>query len=444
MKAEVRQACRQLLQPGDTVVCGFSGGADSTALLWCLISLQEELKIHVSAAHYNHRLRGEESDRDEAFVRDFCKIHEIPLTVGRGDVEACREQEGLTLEEAARKLRYGFLESLPADKIAVAHNADDNAETVLLHLIRGSGLRGLCGIPPRRGRIVRPLLTVSREEILSYLREEGLSWVEDSTNASEDCTRNRMRHRVLPLLKQENPHLLQNITSQSRLLRGEDALLDARAEQLIEPADAGFLCAPLRDAPDPLEKRALRLILGRYLPQNVSLTHICALQKLLRSPSPSAQLSLPDGLTARRVYETFEIIRETPGVFPSADLKIPGEIAVEALGIRIVCEITEKYHFFENTPFHFAVKYDMIVRNMNRVRPRRTGDRLTLGCGKSLKKWLIERRIPRWKRDLIPVFASGDAVMAVPGLGVDRSFLPAEGEPALIVTLVTTEKENSQ
>lgn len=441
MRAEVLRACRQLLQPGDTVVCGFSGGADSTALLHCLVSLQEELSICVSAAHYNHGLRGEESDRDEAFVRAFCEARRIPLTVGRGDVRAFQEKEGLTLEEAARKMRYDFLESLPCDKIAVAHNADDNAETVLLHLVRGSGLRGLCGIPPVRGRIVRPLLTVSREEIVSYLKEEGLSWVEDSTNASCDCTRNRLRHEVLPLLKQENPNLLSCITAQSGLLRGEDALLDSQAEKLIVPQGTGFLCAPLVNAPDPLEKRALRLILRDWLPQDVAYTHICALQELLRSSSPSAKLSLPGGLTARRSYEAFEILRETPLTFSPVTLQIPGKTRIAPLNLKIICEITENYGFFKNTPFHFALKYDMIVRNINRVRPRRTGDRLTLNCGKSLKKLFIDRRIPRWERDLIPVFVSGDTVAAVPGIGVDRAFLPAEGQPAIIVTI---KKEDSR
>ena len=436
MRAEVLRACRELLHPGDTVVCGVSGGADSMALLWCLVSLQETLSIQVSAAHYNHRLRGKESDRDENFVRAFCAAHDIPLTVGRGDVEACRREQGLGVEEAARNMRYAFLESLPFDKIAVAHNADDNAETVLLHLVRGSGLRGLCGIPPRRGRVIRPLLAVSRQQITDYLQKEGLSWVEDSTNASQDCTRNRLRHQVLPLLKKENPNLLHAITAQSGLLRNEDALLDARAEQLIVPQGNGYLCRPLTEAPDPLEKRALRLILGRWLPQDVSLVHICALQSLLRSDAPSARLSLPGGLTARRSYETFEILRETPAEFSPAPLKIPGDTEIPGLEVKITCEITENFQYFENTPFHFAIKYDMINNNAMGVRPRRQGDSLTLGCRKTLKKLFIERKIPRWQRDLIPVFLSGEAVVAVPGLGVDRKFLPVEGEPALLVTIV--------
>ena len=200
MKAEVARFCREegLFSAGDRVVCALSGGADSMAMLWCLHSLQAGLGITVSAAHFNHRLRGAEADRDEAFVRAFCAGRGIALTVGSADVAQYAKDHGQSLEEAARECRYAFLRALPCDKLATAHTADDNAETVLLHLLRGSGLRGLCGIPPRRGSIVRPLLSVTREQVTAFLRAENIAWVEDSTNAEEFCTRNRLRRRVLP------------------------------------------------------------------------------------------------------------------------------------------------------------------------------------------------------------------------------------------------------
>ena len=180
MKDKVKAALAGL-SPGSALVCAVSGGADSVALLHCLWTLSEEAGFSLSAAHFNHCLRGEESDGDEAFVRYLCKQWGVPLAVGRGDAAKRARETGESLEEAARALRHGFLSAQPG-LIATAHNADDQVETVLINLLRGTGLRGLCGMAPQSGRIVRPLLTVTRAEILVYLQENGLSWREDSSN----------------------------------------------------------------------------------------------------------------------------------------------------------------------------------------------------------------------------------------------------------------------
>ena len=198
-----------LLPPGGGVLCAVSGGADSVYLLCRLCELRESLGLRVWAAHYNHCLRGAESDRDEAFVRALCAGLGVEAYSGRGDVAAFARENGLGTEDAARRLRYGFLEqtadALGADAIATAHTADDNAETMLLNLARGAGLRGLCGIPPRRGRVIRPILGVTRAEIDAYLELKGVGHVEDSTNAGDDYARNRIRHHAVPALRSVNP-----------------------------------------------------------------------------------------------------------------------------------------------------------------------------------------------------------------------------------------------
>ena len=190
--------CREqkLLQPGDRLVCAVSGGADSIALLWGMYLLQEKLQITLECAHFNHHLRGEESDRDAAFVRQFCLDYHIPFHYGEGQVAA--GEKGL--EAAARDARYGFLRTLPGI-VATAHTADDNAETVLMHLLRGTGLNGLGGITPKNGNIIRPMLTVTRAEIMDFIHQYCLSFVEDSTNREDNFLRNRLRHKVMPLLK---------------------------------------------------------------------------------------------------------------------------------------------------------------------------------------------------------------------------------------------------
>ena len=444
MKAEVFAHCRKerLFCAGDRVICAVSGGADSMAMLWCLHSFRQELGISVSAAHFNHGLRGAEADADEAFVRDFCEDHHIAFFAGRADVAAFAKEEGMTLEEAAREKRYEFLLSLPGGKIATAHNADDNAETVLLHLLRGSGMRGLCGIPPKRGRIVRPMLAVSREDILRYLQEEGVSWREDKTNAEDDCLRNRLRHRVMPLLYEEAPFLRRNLLRQCEILRGEDDLLDKLARELLVFDGEGYQTVPLLSAADALQKRALRLILHEGLPQNAAQSHIAALQNLLRSDDPSAQLDLPNGLTARRRYDAL-LITEDGGVptFPETALAVPGVTRIPQLHLRVTCALAENFQKQGNTPFQFAVKYDMIATDALKLRPRRTGDRMQMDGGymKTLKKLLIEQKIPRDRRELLPVLTDGARVIAVLGLGVSADCRADVGQRALVIT---TEKED--
>lgn len=442
MKAEILAYCREerLFSAQERVIAAVSGGADSMAMLWCLHALREELGISVCAAHFNHGIRGAEADEDEAFVRSFCEARQIDFCAGRADVSAFAKEAGMTLEEAAREKRYEFLLSLPADKIATAHNADDNAETVLLHLLRGSGLRGLCGIPPKRGKIVRPMLAVSREDILRYLREEGVSWREDRTNAEDDCLRNRLRHRVMPLLYEEAPHLRRNLLRRCELLRGEDELLDGLARRLLEPDGDCWRIAPLLSADDALQKRALRLILRERLPQDAAQCHIAALQALLRSEAPSAQIDLPNGLTARRRYDVLCITEGGAApTFPETPLNVPGVTAIPQLRLRVTCALAEKFQNQRNTAFQFAVKYDMIATGTLTLRPRRAGDRIKTdgGCTKTLKKLLIERRIPRDRRELLPVLTDGERVIAVPGLLVSADCRAEENRRALVITTET-------
>ena len=224
-----------MTQPGDTVICAVSGGADSVCMLHVLLSLRNTLGITVEAAHFNHQLRGEESDRDEAFVRTLCAELGVVLHVDNGDVRARAAKTHESVEEAARALRYAFFSSLPG-LIATAHTQDDNLETVLLNLTRGTGLAGLCGIPPRRERFIRPMLAVSRAEIEAYLAQNGLSHVTDSTNFLPDARRNRLRQSVIPLLKAENPSLCETAFRMCRLLEADEAQLSARAEEALRQA----------------------------------------------------------------------------------------------------------------------------------------------------------------------------------------------------------------
>ena len=253
----------------------------------------EALGVTVSAAHFNHRLRGAESDRDEAFVRKLCDDWGVPLAAASGDAAARARETGESLEEAARNLRYTFFASL-GQAVATAHTADDNLETMLLNFLRGTGLTGLGGIPPKRDFLVRPILCCTRQEVLAYLDAHRLPHVEDSTNAADDCVRNRLRHNVLPLLKAENPALAETALRTAQLLRQDDAFLDCLAETALQTASAGTMawrCDALRAEPDAVRTRAVRAMLQTIHIPKLSHAHIEAVDRLLFTDDPSASPS---------------------------------------------------------------------------------------------------------------------------------------------------------
>lgn len=224
--------------PGKITVA-LSGGADSVALLHMLYTLKEELSFELCACHVNHNLRGEESDRDEAFVRDLCKKLDIPLTVKNIRVlDYIKKHE--SVEKCARDIRYGFFDEVcGGGYIATAHTASDNCETLLINIARGTALSGVCGIPRKRGNIIRPILSLTREEIEQYCKDNSLSYVTDSTNLSDDYTRNKIRHNVIPVLKEINPSLLTSITRLTRALSMDDEYLDNVARNSLEQAVLG-------------------------------------------------------------------------------------------------------------------------------------------------------------------------------------------------------------
>lgn len=250
------------------VLCALSGGADSMFLLHRLLALREERGLQVFAAHYHHGLRGEESERDADFVAQQCKKLEVPLVIERGDVKSFAVRERLGIEEAARNLRYEFLnktaDRLSCERIATAHTLNDQAETVLMNLCRGAGCRGLGGIPPVRGRIVRPLLQTGRDEIETWLREHEIPWVEDSTNLSDEYARNRFRHGVIPLLLRENPSVLEAIGRTAEILREDDACLNRMAEEflLAFDGDGGIPSKALLALEPAVAARVLRKLCG--------------------------------------------------------------------------------------------------------------------------------------------------------------------------------------
>ena len=414
----------RMLTPGDRVIVALSGGADSVALTFGLYLLKEELDITLEAAHFNHHLRGDESDRDEAFVRTFCHSYGIPLHVSGGQVLPGKKG----LEASAREARYAFLRSLPG-KVATAHTADDNAETVLLRLLRGTGLKGLGAIAPVSGNVIRPMLSITRREVEAFLEEYALSHVEDSSNGENAFLRNRIRHEVMPLLRQENPKIGENLSAMAMSLRQEEAFLQSLLPETMPPV------SQLKDLPGPLRRRLLERFLKDSGVKEPEQVHILQLESLVFHWNPSASMQFPGGVTIGREYDRL-VKREQAQALPLYYLRCPGRTEIPELDGAVLCTPVETLAPCEDG-------YYVRPQGTLTLRSRMSGDCMTLSGGrKSLKKLYIDRKIPASKRLMIPVLADEKGVLAVFGLGVSED-RRAVTPPAMWVRLVPNNQEEN-
>ena len=419
--------CFDLIPAGMAVLCALSGGGDSMYLLCRLL----EGGVDVKCAHYNHSLR-ETASRDEDFVRRWCESRGIPLTVGRGDVSAEAARTGQGVEETARRMRYAFLAETAEREgcalIATGHHAGDQTETVLMNLIRGSGRKGLLGIPERRGNIIRPMLDIPRQEIDAYLAARGIPHVEDETNGDLNYTRNRVRHELLPLLEELNPRAAEHIRAASRRLKEDEEELSRQGRELAALAEdtaegMSLSAARLAEAPRPIALRALMELLD-----SADARHLEGVLALCGGEDPSARLDLP-GCAVRRVYDRLVISpREEEEIPPGIPLT-PGE---HRWGNWVIaCE-----NAFCPAKAYVSREEFYLKPGSYLIRSRREGDRLRLGdrpC-KTIKKLMIDERVPRHLRCRVPVIGGQEAA-AAGGFGPHREALAEAGAPCLHITM---------
>ncbi len=394
----------------EPILCAVSGGADS---MYMLARLKSE-GFSVLAAHYNHCLRGAESDRDEVFVRDYCAEQGIAFLSERGDVRAFAAERGMSLETAARELRYAFLqeaaENSGAACIATAHTADDNAETLLFHLARGTGLRGLGGIPPVRGNIVRPILDTTRLEILPWLTEHGVPYVEDSSNDSDDYARNRIRHAVCPVLAEIIEGFLQNTVRTAQLLREDEDFLQSLADAHI--AEHGADASALSELPQPIAARVVRTLTRADL----SRVHLDAILRVAREGGAA---DVP-GLRVTRRGGQLRIGAESKKLREQS--VVTGSMTLEESGLVLLAQ-KERSSAKNCAPWRTFFFPDEAICGTMSVGARREGDRIRpagRGCSKSLKQLFQEAGVEPWQRDVWPVLRDDLGVLAVYGIAADE------------------------
>ena len=431
-----------LIAAGDVVFAGVSGGADSMCLLEVLRAYRDKTEFELRVIHVEHGIRGEASVADAEYVQRFCEARTVPCEVIRVDAGAYAGAHGVSVEEAARELRYEAFESvaLTAEKmrggkcvgadgaaahseevravrvrIAVAHHMEDQAETVLWQMIRGSDLKGMGGMRPDRGRIIRPLLAVERSQIEAFLRGEGIGWREDATNQDKKYTRNRLRMDVLPVLEQLNGqavgHLCENAV---RMQETEDYL--ERQTQLLcghvikELAQGGlFVSESLEQEPPLMQRRVLYRALKTVSGKSKDLTgrHVALLQELF-TRQVGRELALPYCVTAVRTYGGLSLL-------PACTENTGGRIAPE----QIRMEVLDDFQLPEISKKKYTkwFDYDKIKHNVQ-IRGRRSGDYLVIdsaGRRQTLKSYLVNEKIPRAERDHLPLLADGAHIMWVIG-----------------------------
>ena len=452
-----------MLQAGDRVIAGISGGADSVFLFYVLKWLREDIDYDLRVIHVHHGIRGEEADRDADFVERLCLRENIPCQIFRRDVPKEAEMKGMSLEEAGRAARYEIFRNeasgKPGTKIALAHHRDDLAETVLFRIARGTGIGGLAAMRPVSGHVIRPLLCLSKEDIVSFLDQKGICYMEDSTNEMDDAVRNRIRHEILPLIRRrvnENAviHLAQLSATAwevSSYIREEAR---KEAEKLVRKDEAGlFIHEDILNCHPALEKEILKDALEAVsgTSSDIRLVHINTMESLLRKRE-GASGNLPYGIRARRMHDGI-LMEKNAGRKPLRKQKTPDPVILKLKYGETAATDFENWRFLaeyvreapDPVPENRYTKW-FDYGKMNdtlSVRTRRPGDYLTIdsrGSRKTVSDYFTDMKVPAEERDRIPLLVSGSEIVWVVGMRIGYRFRIGK-DTSEILKISTVRKE---
>ncbi len=442
-----------LFQVGDVVVVAVSGGPDSVALLHLLCEWREIHSLGLHVAHFDHGVRGAESVKDALFVENLARDLGLPFHLGRGDVSSFKREHGLSPEEACRELRFRFLRETAvasgAQKVALGHTADDQAEELLLRLIRGSGTRGLSGMAfLREGIFVRPLLNASRKDIISFLVARNLSFRKDASNDAQEFLRNRIRHNLLPLLERDfNPRIKESLVRTASIVRSDDAFLNevteetwARVARRDGAHGTGGVVVDLKafgEVPRAIQMRLLRkgLELSGSRMKEIGFRHLESVQRLAGGSGAYRRISLPGGVWVERSYQQLRFYKRLPveltGFWHTVDC--PGTLLLPEFGYSITFEVIGRSELpgsFGLSNGHRVSYFDYKqARFPLVVRSLRPGDRFRpsgMGGSQKIKDYFINAKIPRPVRHTVPVVVQGNRVVGIVGWRTDDAAIVTE------------------
>ncbi len=409
-----------------TVVVGFSGGADSVCLLHLFYSFRSDLSLDVIAAHINHGIRGQEAFDDAEFCRNFSRNLQIPFEYLEVDCVASAKSKGISVEECGREIRYDFFNSLCTDDsytIATAHNANDNAETILFNLSRGAGLKGVCGIPSVRGNIIRPLIYCTRQEIEGYCHENGLSFVTDSTNLCDDYTRNKIRHNVLPVLGEVNSAAVKNISSFSTKVSSVCDFMEKTAQKALKDAvlqDGYYSCEYLLSLHNAVLSECIILLFSYFSQRRLDTEKVISIIGLLSS---GGRIQIYSNIYAEVIKNKFRFFEyDTDSGDSELYLEDFDNKCIPFNGYNVkVTKYGNNLKKVNKNVLDNSVDCDKIVGSL-KIRTRSEGDKFSLyhrKVTKSLKKLFNELSVPVEERDRIPVLCDDIGVVWVYSLGTD-------------------------
>lgn len=432
----------RMLQPGDRVLIAVSGGLDSVVLLHALRELQKEYKLALGVAHFDHAIRPD-SSQDAEFVRELAQSFRLRCYTARADAPLYAQMKKLSLEVAARKLRYRFLEKTAQahrfKKIALGHNLNDQAETLLMRLLRGSGLAGLSGIPPvrtagpSRRMYIRPLIECSRSEITAFAQARHLQWREDPTNFDTKILRNRIRHELLPRLQHDyNPNLLATLGRTAQLLAGASEYLQSIAErelfQLMSDLGRSAIALDLKqffERPEFLRALILRSAIGRVQSlRRIETAHLEAVLNWLERGG-TGELQLPGGLRLLRRHQQLIVTAQPAAKSAQYEyaLSVPGETVIGEIGWRFLTALTPPSPQPSLGKGEHTISISDRISGPLVVRNRRPGDRIALKSGtKKLQDFFIDNKIPREERDRLPLICDAHRVIWIVGWSMNEDY----------------------
>jgi tRNA(Ile)-lysidine synthase len=448
-----------LLEKGDRLIVGVSAGVDSMVLLHLLNTFREAFNLSLIVAHVNHGLRPEESEKEAELVQKEAVRFGLPFEYGQFNVKEFQKLGGLSPQDAARRIRFHFfydlLQKHHAQKIVLGHHADDQVETVLLRLIRGSGLQGLKGmLPIREGRVIRPLLDVWREEIQSFATDKKIPFLLDSSNLKDDYIRNRIRLALIPLMEREyQPNFKEILLRTSHILREENDYLEKGAEAAYQKVvhEKGdilfFRFSEYRFLPQAIQWRVIKMILGRMDDRGMVMekgewSDIQKLYQQLSQCSPSFLLELPRGICLEKRYDMVSLAKGEVKPFPPFEVELvsPGRTFIEEIGKEVVIEEVDRDKFknYNGPPSTALMDYGNLQFPL-KMRNFRPGDRfrpLGVKGTQKLKNFFIDHKVPKFERPKVPLLISGEMIAWIVGYRIDERVKVTEKTKKVLVVKV--------